>query len=63
MNEQDQVYLERIREINFSGYVKRLIEKDIRHRKVIKTENKPLQPTITNGPVIIRSAGLSLKSV
>lgn len=34
-NEDDKRYLERIQNVNFSGYVKRLIEKDIRQRKVI----------------------------
>jgi hypothetical protein len=63
MNEQDKAYLERIQDVNFSGYVKRLIEKDIRHRKVIKSESKPVQPSKSDGPVIIRSNGLSLKSV
>jgi hypothetical protein len=63
MNEQDRAYLERIQEVNFSGYVKRLIEKDIRQRKVIKSENNPVQSSKSDGPVIIRSNGLSLKSV
>lgn len=63
MNEQDKVYLERIQDVNFSGYVKQLIEKDIRQRKVIKAEIKPVQAPISNGPVIIRGTGLSLKSV
>lgn len=41
-NEQDRKYLERIENVNFSGYVKRLIEKDIRQRKVIpKTGSLP----------------------
>lgn len=34
-NEDDQRYLDRVQNINFSGYVKRLIEKDIRQRKFI----------------------------
>lgn len=63
MNGQDQAYLERIQNVNFSGYVKRLIEKDIRQRKVIKVENKPAQPALSEGPIIIRSKGLSLKLV
>lgn len=62
-NEKDQAYLERIQKVNFSGYVKRLIEKDIRQRKVIKTEDKQVQQANIDGPVIIRGAGLSLKSV
>lgn len=41
-NEQDRKYLERIENVNFSGYVKRLIEKDIRRRKLIpKTGSLP----------------------
>jgi hypothetical protein len=63
MNEQDQAYLDRIQDVNFSGYIKRLIDKDIRQRKVIKAENKPSQPAISDGPIIIRSTGLSIKSV
>ncbi|MEH7308066.1 hypothetical protein [Neobacillus drentensis] len=63
MNEQDRAYLERIQDANFSGYVKRLIEKDIRQRKVIKADSTSLQPSKSGGPVIIRSNGLSLKSV
>jgi hypothetical protein len=34
MNENDKVYLERIKDLNFSGYVKQLIEQDIQERKV-----------------------------
>ena len=34
-NIDDKRYLDRIQNVNFSGYVKRLIEKDIRQRKVI----------------------------
>lgn len=34
-NEDDQRYLDRVQNINFSGYVKRLIEKDIRQKKFI----------------------------
>jgi hypothetical protein len=41
-HEKDKEYLERIENVNFSGYVKRLIEKDIRQRKVIKAENKSI---------------------
>jgi hypothetical protein len=63
MNERDQMYLEKIKEINFSGYVKWLIAKDIRQRKVIKLENREVQHAIKDGSVIIRGSGLSLKSV
>ncbi|MFP7300518.1 hypothetical protein [Neobacillus niacini] len=62
-NEKDLAYLERIQNVNFSGYVKRLIEKDIRQRKVVKTEDKHVQQADFGGPVIIRGSGLSLKSV
>lgn len=42
-NEDDKRYLERVQNVNFSGYVKRLIEKDIRQRKVIpKTASSSL---------------------
>jgi hypothetical protein len=41
MNEKDKAYLELIQDMNFSGYVKILIEKDIRQRKVIKSKNRP----------------------
>lgn len=63
MNEQDKAYLERIKDINFSGYVKRLIEKDIRHRKVIKAEIRTEQDGHTmTGLVITRGTSLSLIS-
>ena len=43
-NEADKRYLERIQNINFSGYVKRLIEKDVRQRKIIpKVSSLPSQ--------------------
>jgi hypothetical protein len=49
-NEDDKRYLERIQNVNFSGYVKRLIEKDIRQRKVIpKTASS--SPLAVNTPV------------
>jgi hypothetical protein len=38
MNEKDKVCLERINDLNFSGYVKRLIEQDIREQKVVDME-------------------------
>ena len=43
-NEEDKKYLERIKNVNFSGYVKMLIEKDIRQRKIIlKARSLPSQ--------------------
>jgi hypothetical protein len=65
-NEQDKAYLERIRDEKFSGYVKRLIDKDIRQRKVIKAEKNPA-PTVTightaSGPIITKGTTLILKS-
>lgn len=54
-NEEDQRYLERIERLgNFSGYVKRLIEKDIKSRRVIKAEHAPAK-SLSDGPVIIRT--------
>jgi hypothetical protein len=44
-NENDIPLLARIENVNFSGYVKRLIEKDLRQRKIIKAENKPVEPS------------------
>ncbi|MCM2535014.1 hypothetical protein NDK43_25070 [Neobacillus pocheonensis] len=60
MNEQDKVYLERIQDVNFSGYVKQLIEKDIRQRKVIKAEIKPVQAPISNGRLSFGALGYLL---
>jgi hypothetical protein len=63
-NNDDKRYLERIESIgNFSGYVKRLIEKDIRQRKVIKSDNKVPQPILSDGPIIIRTTETTLKTV
>jgi hypothetical protein len=53
-NEQDQAYLKRIENVQFSTYVKRLIEKDIKSRRVIKAEQAPAKP-LSDGPVIIRT--------
>jgi hypothetical protein len=45
-NEKDLPLLERIESVsNFNDYIKRLIEKDIRSRKIIKAENKNILPT------------------
>lgn len=57
-NEQDQEYLKRIENVNFSGYVKRLIEKDIRSRRVIKSNSEPIRNA--QGVVIVKG---SLSSV
>jgi hypothetical protein len=66
MNEKDQSYLERIENVNFSGYVKRLIEKDMRQRKMIKAEKNPEQ-TLTSGhtssgPILTKGTSLTLIS-
>jgi hypothetical protein len=65
-NEQDQIYLERIKDVNYSGFVKRLIDKDIRQRKVIKTKKNTTQAVTightANGPVITRGTSLTLLS-
>lgn len=53
-NEQDQVYLQRIQNVQFATYVKRLIEKDIKSRKVIKADHVPAKPS-SGGPIIIRT--------
>lgn len=64
-NDDDKRYLERIEAIgNFSGYVKRLIKKDIKSRKVIAAENKPLkkvQPA-PGGPIITSGTTMTLIS-
>jgi hypothetical protein len=52
-NEQDQAYLQRIQNVPFSTYVKKLIEKDIRSRRVIKSEQAPTKSA--QGPVIIKT--------
>lgn len=53
-NEQDQAYLQRIQNVQFATYVKRLIEKDIKSRRVIKAAQAPANP-LSDGPVIIRT--------
>jgi hypothetical protein len=66
MNDQDKAYLERIHDVNFSGYIKRLIDKDIRQRKVIKAEKNPALTVSSghtaNGLVITRGTSLNLLS-
>jgi hypothetical protein len=53
-NEQDQAYLARIQNVQFATYVKRLIDKDIKSRRVIKAEQAPAK-SLSDGPVIIRT--------
>jgi hypothetical protein len=44
-NESDRPLIERIQSVdNFNDYIRRLIEKDVRTRKIIKSENKTQQP-------------------
>lgn len=63
-NDDDKRYLERIEAVgNFSGYIKRLIEKDIKSRKVIVAEKKlakQKQPT-RGGPII--TSGTTMKLI
>ena len=61
-NEEDRRYLERIQDVNFSGYVKRLIEKDIRQRKVIKLESAPVQAPASPIAIVTKGTPLILKS-
>jgi hypothetical protein len=61
-NERDIEYLERIKSVNFSGYVKRLIEKDIRQRKVIKVDKASNTGYTTLGPILTRGTTLTLIS-
>lgn len=61
-NERDIEYLKRIKGVNFSGYVKRLIEKDIRQRKVIKGEKASNTGHTTPGPILTRGTALTLIS-
>ncbi|WP_223595016.1 hypothetical protein [Neobacillus bataviensis] len=61
-NEVDRRYLERIENVNFSGYVKRLIEKDMRQRKVIKAEAKSTQDG-NNMPELVITRGTSLSLI
>lgn len=61
-NEKDREYLQRIENVNFSGYVKRLIEKDIRSRKIIKSENQTTIAPKEHSTIIISNSCLSLKA-
>jgi hypothetical protein len=61
-NEEDQRYLERIENVNFSGYVKRLIEKDIRQRKVIKSAGESVTAPASHTAIVTKGTTLTLKS-
>ncbi|MCM3724594.1 hypothetical protein M3226_02615 [Neobacillus cucumis] len=61
-NEEDRLYLERIENVNFSGYVKRLIEKDMRQRKVIKSERTPVQAPAAHTAIVTKGTPLILKT-
>lgn len=61
MNKQDQAYLKRIEGVNFSGYVKRLIEKDMRQRKIIKSEKTPVQAPAGHTAIMTKGTSLILK--
>ena len=61
-NEEDRRYLERIENVNFSGYVKRLIEKDMRQRKVIKSERTPVQAPVDHTAIMTKGTPLILKT-
>jgi hypothetical protein len=59
-NDDDKRYLERIEtQGNFSGYVKRLIEKDIKSRKVIKADHEPAKAP-SNQKAILTSGTTNL---
>jgi hypothetical protein len=62
MNEQDKAYLDRIEGVNFSGYVKRLIEKDMRQRKVVKFERTPVQAPAGHTAIVTKGTTLILKT-
>jgi hypothetical protein len=62
-DENDQRFLERIQDINFSGYVKRLIEKDIKSRKIIKSNTSPEAHNEPSTGAIIIKGNSSLKLV
>jgi hypothetical protein len=61
-NEEDRRYLERIENVNFSGYVKRLIEKDIRQRKVIKSDKAPVTAPVGHTAIMTKGTPLVLKT-
>lgn len=61
-NEEDRRYLERIKNINFSGYVKWLIEKDMRHRKIIKSERTSVKAPAGHSAIVTKGTPLILKT-
>ena len=61
-NEEDRRYLERIENVNFSGYVKRLIEKDIRQRKVIKSAGESVPAPASHTAIMTKGTPLILKT-
>ncbi|MGG3469093.1 hypothetical protein ABES02_16630 [Neobacillus pocheonensis] len=61
-NEEDRRYLERIENVNFSGYVKKLIEKDMRQRKVIKSESTSVQASDSHTAIVTKGTPLILKT-
>jgi hypothetical protein len=48
-NEKDQEYLKRIEDVNFSGYVKELIEKDIKRMKGQRSEKGGIKIIVGGG--------------
>ncbi|WP_180247506.1 hypothetical protein [Bacillus sp. AFS031507] len=54
--------MERIENVNFSGYVKRLIEKDMRQRKVIKSERTTVQAPTGHTAIVTKGTPLILKT-
>jgi hypothetical protein len=62
-DQQDQIYLERIAGVNFSGYVKKLIEKDIKTRKIIKSDTSPEAHTGPLTAAIIIKGNTSIKMI
>lgn len=62
-NEDDRRYLERIEALdNFSGYVKRLIEKDLRQRKEIKSDSTPMTAPASHTAIVTKGTPLILKT-
>jgi hypothetical protein len=63
-NERDLPLLERIENVQFAPYIKRLIEKDIKSRIVIKSDHQPVRTggNTTPGLIITRGTTLSLKA-
>jgi hypothetical protein len=59
-NKQDREYLELIQNVNFSGYVKWLIEEDIRQQIIIKEEGATNRRNDTSGTIV--TSGISPKS-